>query len=499
MSPHLVLSFFALTAAPPTLPARPPASPADSVVKVTATLRYPDVTRPWARPKATEVVGTGVVIDGQRVLTNSHLVLYATEVHVQSRRGGDKVAAKVEAAAHDVDLAVLTVADKAFFAKRPPIARANKLPSARDTVEVYGFPIGGDELSVTKGVVSRITYGPFHPGLVIQVSAAVNPGNSGGPAVVDGNMVGLVFSRLQDAQNIGYVIPNEEVDLFLNSIKGGRYEGQPQEHSSTEYQRLENEALRARLKLDRRTQGVLAVLPGRPEEGNPLRDFDVVTHIGKYAIDNQGLVRLENGVRVYFLGVVPRLARGGKVPLTVLRRGKRLPVQMPVTARDNRLMSSYRGEQPSYFIHGPLAFSPVKSNAVSTYLRMNSLGKTPLLSRANDRVRFPGEELVVVTAPWFEHKITKGYRDPAGQVLAEVNGQKVKNLRHLVEILRDCQDEFLTFRFAEQGAEVLVFRRTEMNAATEDVLEEAGIAPRRRGSKEMLEVWNNRKRPAKDK
>ena len=43
-----------------------------------------------------------------------------------------------------------------------------------------------------------------------------------------------------------------------------------------------------------------------------------------------------------------------------------------------------------------------------------------------------------------------------------VNGQKVKNLRHLVEVLRDSTDEFLQFRFAEEDAEILVFRRAEI-------------------------------------
>jgi S1-C subfamily serine protease len=498
MSPHLVLSFYALLAAPPAILAAPPAAPADLVVKVTATVRYPDPLRPWARPKAIEVAGSGVVIAGNKVLTSAHLLLYATEAHVEARRGGDKVEAKIEAVAHDIDLAVLTVRDRKFFAKRPALARADKLPSARAAVEVYGFPIGGDEMSVTKGVVSRVGYAPSYPSVLIQVSAAINPGNSGGPALVGGKMAGIVFSRLQAAEGIGYVIPNEEINLFLDNVKDGRYQGKLAEASATQYQPLNNEALRAMLKLAPTTTGVLATHLGPPEKGNPLRDLDVVTHIAGHAIDNQGMVTRKDGLRVFFLGMVPRLAHNGTVSLSVLRKGKRLEVKMPVTARDDRLMRGYQGEQPSYFIHGPLAFSPVRREAVNTYLGLNRHPTTPLLTRAAARVRFPGEELVVVTAPMFEHKITKGYFDPGGQVVEEINGQKVKNLRHLVEILRDSKDEFLRFRFAEEGAEVLVFRRIEMNDATDDVLEDANIPRRRRGSPDVLEVWNKgRARPAK--
>lgn len=73
-----------------------------------------------------------------------------------------------------------------------------------------------------------------------------------------------------------------------------------------------------------------------------------------------------------------------------------------------------------------------------------------------------------------------------------------KNLSHFVEILRDNTEEFLTFRFAEEGAEVLLFRRAEVNKATEGILEDAGIALSRRGSMDMLAVWNA-KRPEKGK
>jgi hypothetical protein len=120
--------------------------------------------------------------------------------------------------------------------------------------------------------------------------------------------------------------------------------------------------------------------------------------------------------------------------------------------------------------------------------------QSPLISRFADRVEFPDEELVVVTSPMFKHKIAKGYADPAGQVVNEVNGTKIKSLKHLVEIFRDCSDEYLMFRFAERGAEVLVFRREEMNQATDEILEDNSIAPNRRGSEDVLKVWKQREK-----
>src|SRR5438477_12889374 len=103
------------------------------------------------------------------------------------------------------------------------------LPDAKDPVVVYGYPTGGTSLSVTKGIISRIEFTGYNlsvPGLRIQIDAAINPGNSGGPAVVGEEMAGIAFSRLGGGtQNIGYIIPSEEIELFLKDIADGKYDG----------------------------------------------------------------------------------------------------------------------------------------------------------------------------------------------------------------------------------------------------------------------------------
>jgi hypothetical protein len=82
-------------------------------------------------------------------------------------------------------------------------------------------------------------------------------------------------------------------------------------------------------------------------------------------------------------------------------------------------------------------------------------------------------------------------------VVKELNGIPIKILRHLVETIRDCTDEFLTFHFADNFSEVLVFDRQELERATEAILEDNGIAVTRRGSADMLKVWKASARPAK--
>ena len=173
----------------------------NSVVKIFSTVRYPDPYRPWTKQSPEDITGSGVVIEGKRLLTNAHVVNYASEVQIQANQAGDKISAKVEAIAPGIDLAVLKLDDESFFDTHPPLPRAKTLPGIKDVVLAYGFPEGGNSLSITKGIVSRVEFTPYNfpiSGLRIQVDAAINPGNSGGPAVVGDKMIGLTFSRLNE-------------------------------------------------------------------------------------------------------------------------------------------------------------------------------------------------------------------------------------------------------------------------------------------------------------
>jgi len=475
------------------------AGPEDSVVRVFATQRDPNMFRPWTTSNPVEVTGSGVIIEGNRILTNAHVVLYATEVQIQPRRGGEKFEAKVEFATSHMDLAVLTVKDPKFFQKNPALARTKKLPKVQDAVSVYGFPIGGNDLSVTKGVVSRIDYGMYFyqgHGLIVQVSAAINPGNSGGPAVVGDKMIGIVFSRLNEQQNIGYVIPNEEIDIFLDDIKDGRYDGKP--HADHWFfQSSQNKSLRRYLKLSDEAKGVLVIPgPNRPSDF-PLQEFDLLTRIGTHDIDNDGMVQLPDDLRLNFAALIGKVVKDQLLPLTIIRQGKKLDVSLKLSNTDDRVIRDLKGEKLRYFIHGPLVFGKLQTETLAWFSRALpdlDVNLSPMYSRLSDRVRFPGEELVVVTSPLFNHKIAKGYDSPIGQLVATVNGIKIKNLEHLVTVLRDSTDEFLVFRFADRKSDVMVFHRQEMADSTEEILEDNGIRPARRGSEDMLKVWNQGKK-----
>jgi S1-C subfamily serine protease len=471
----------------------------NSVVKVFATMRYPDPFKPWTKQAPGEVSASGVVIEGKRILTNAHVVLYATQVQIQANAAGDKLPATVVAVAPGIDLAVLQLDDPSFFDTHPPLARANELPQIKDAVMAYGFPTGGTSLSITKGIVSRIEFVSYNfpvSGLRIQVDAAINPGNSGGPAIAGDKMIGVAFSKLigSDTQNIGYIIPNEEVELFLKDIADGHYDGKPAMYD--DLQTLENPALRDYLKLDKSVQGMIVHRPYQSDAGYPLKEWDVITHIGDTPIDNQGMVKLKADLRVSFGYLVQRLAKDGKVPLTLVRGGKTLKVELPVSVERPSLVADLHGSYPSYFVYGPLVFSTATWQLISALennvgmMRMLGFEKSPLVTAALDPPTPDLEELVVVSSPFFPHKLANGYSSPAGAVVYSVNGTRIKSLKHLVAVLRDLKDPFVTFEFDQKGGEALVFSRPEIAAATEEILSDNGV--RAQGSADVMAVWEKK-------
>jgi hypothetical protein len=158
------------------------------------------------------------------------------------------------------------------------------------------------------------------------------------------------------------------------------------------------------------------------------------------------------------------------------------------------------GSYPSYFVYGPLVFSQATDEFISGLSRAGSGGfpsarlflmGSPLMSRMFDEQAFEGEQLVVVSSPFFPHKLAKGYSNPAAEVIKTLNGKPVKNLVDLVAMLRDCRDEFLTIEYDDRhGGETMVFPRAEMLAATDSILTDNGI--RSQGSPDLMAIWNGK-------
>jgi hypothetical protein len=194
---------------------------------------------------------------------------------------------------------------------------------------------------------------------------------------------------------------------------------------------------------------------------------------------------------------VQQVAKDGKVPLTIVRAGKTMQVQVPVGGPRPLLIPNLDGAYPSYFVYGPIVFTRATGEFLSfigaNAAALNAFGynASPLVTRRGDSPDAQHEELVVVSSPFFPHKLVTGYSNRMGGVVESVNGMPVRSLRHLVAILRDLKDDLLVIRFDQREGETMVLPRKEMLAATESILSDNGI--RSQGSPDMMDVWNGKK------
>ncbi len=461
-----------------------------SVVRLHVTRRAPNLFHPWTKASPKKLSGSGAVISEGRILTNAHVVQFGKQVFVQLHQGGDRLPAKIVAIAPRIDLAIVELEDSTLLEEIVPLELTKELPTIKSTVNVYGYPLGGDNLSVTEGIVSRIEFTDYRydgAGVRIQVDAALNSGNSGGPAMQEGKITGLVFSGIKEADNIGYLIPAEEIQTFLDDVADGTYDGKPRLFDS--FNTAENKALRDYLRLPDEATGVVVGKPYHKKD-YPLQTWDVVTHIGPHAIDNQGYVFFNDELRIKFSYYVSKLAEDGHIGLTIYREGKPQQIAVPVAPDRSLLMPSLRNTYPKYFIHGPLVFTIATQELLrglgtkgTTWL---SLLESPLVERRYDQPAFPGEELVIIATRAFPHRTTKGYGMVALGVVTHFNDQAVKNLRHFAEQIRGCEDEFIKLTLAGKN-ESLVFRRSEMEDSSEEILADEGI--RFSSSPELRDLW----------
>ena len=155
--------------------------PLNAVVKVETTSTVPNFWLPWQSQLPQSGSGSGAVIKGNMILTNAHNVADSSLISVRKQNDDTLFVAKVKFVDHDCDLALLTVDDPKFFADITPLEFAETPPPQSQVVAV-GFPVGGNGISLTQGIISRIEIRRYVHSLkwllAAQVDAAINPGNS---------------------------------------------------------------------------------------------------------------------------------------------------------------------------------------------------------------------------------------------------------------------------------------------------------------------------------
>ncbi|MCX6090415.1 MAG: serine protease, partial [Candidatus Atribacteria bacterium] len=436
----------------------------DSIVKVYAVYDAPDYYNPWNMQGPQSVTGSGAIIQGNRILTNAHVVSDVTFLQVRRHGETQRYPARVVAISHQVDLALLEVDDSTFF-QRAQALEIGELPETHQEVYVYGFPMGGDTLSITKGIISRIEHQPYvHssiPFLAGQIDAAINPGNSGGPVILDGKIVGVIMQGIPNAQNIGYMVPAPIVTHFFDDIKDGKYDGFPNLGITMEY--MENPDLRKKYQMPDTLTGILVteVYPGSPAQGK-IQPEDVLLCLDDFTVANDGTVEFRPQERTSLSYVVQKHQIGDPLAVKLLRNGKELPVQVTLntSADDTWLISMEQYEAlPSYFIYGGIVFSPLTMNLFTIWGPQwyDNAPKELVALLSNNIPEVMGEQVVLVLRI-LPADINDGYQDVAPWIVDKVNSKKIWNMKDLVKYTEEDDSSPYTIFENTKGQKIVLDR-----------------------------------------
>lgn len=287
-----------------------------SCVKIFTTHVAPNYAMPWQRGEESKSTGSGFAVrlpdtGEKRILTNAHCVEHSLLVQVRRVGQAQKFVANVLSLGFDCDVAILDVQDEEFWDGLQLTEVGTGLPRLTSEVVAVGYPIGGEDVSTTRGVVSRILVGGLTDNLCVQIDAAINPGNSGGPVFDEGGrLVGIAFSGITGASSIGYIIPLPTLRVYLSAVaKGGVYRGRCTD--CFEVQPMESSMLRKKFGMANRQTGVLITkVPAESPSRELLKQYDVLLSIDGTPIANDGTVQLpdcKDTVRVTFSYLVYRV------------------------------------------------------------------------------------------------------------------------------------------------------------------------------------------------
>ena len=437
----------------------------ESIVNIDVSMLIPDFREPWNAGQPSGGSGTGFLIGKNRFLTNAHVVSNATKLVIRTSDDPEPHPARIVFIAHDCDLAIIEAESGAHFDKLKPLSFGD-IPKLNTEVIAVGYPIGGERVSVTRGVVSRIDFRPFsHTGvdnhLAIQVDAAINPGNSGGPVMQGGKVVGVAFQGYSGrvAQNVGYMIPTPVIQRFLKDVEDGHYDHYV-DLAVGDFA-VENPAQIKGLKLENNGLGVMiADVEPAGAAGGVLKIGDVLLAIDGNPVLNNGLIRVD-GELVDMNEVVERKFAGDKVRVDFIRDRKKQSAELTL----KRFLPYVKlglqyNLRPRYVVYAGLVFQPMDRNLMDAHSIRDPLTSYWFDNYMTQKLYQERPEVVILTNVLTDEVNT--YLGPyQHSIVDEVNGVKVKSLKDVKAALArkdEKKPDFVVIKLLEKGRPLVLKR-----------------------------------------
>ncbi len=402
----------------------------NSVVQIFTKANYFNWVEPYKTPYQISVAGTGFFIDKQgHILTNHHVVEEAFSVEIQLQEfGGTRFSADVLGVCPYKDIALLKLTTESFNQIVSVLGGINYL-SFGDSDKVVraqeilalGYPLGQERLKSTVGIIS----GREQNGMV-QISAAINPGNSGGPTIdFNGNVVGINTLKVHGADNVGYMIPINEVKVAIDTLKRIKLLREPYygcyfSHSTPEVIKFSQNPKPGGYR-------VVAVFKNSIFEAHGIKENDMIYEVNGYKVDSYGDVSVPwSDDKISLFDYLGKFILGDSIKFVIYRDGKRLEFFIKLSDKYlpaiRTIYSKYEKTAVDYEIFGGLVVMPLSLNHVSMFLDYNE----QLISYMQKECR--QEHALIIT-----HVLPNSQADNSrllddASIIDLVNGKKVKTL-----------------------------------------------------------------------
>ncbi|WP_372368454.1 S1C family serine protease [Candidatus Uabimicrobium sp. HlEnr_7] len=441
-----------------------------SVIRIFATTLEVDYDNPWQSDTPSSGTGSGVVVGSGKILTGAHVVANSTFLQVQKASDPNKFTAQILSICHDSDLAILEVKEPNFM-EGICIAEIGDLPSLQDRVTVVGYPIGGREISVTEGVVSRIEVQRYSHSrrhlLAVTVDAAINEGNSGGPVFKEDKVIGIAFQTLKAAENIGELVPSNLIHRFIKKSQDVSIVKVP--HLGIRTQNMENPMLRSYKKLSSTDSGILlTTVQYGGSAWKTLMPEDVLVEIDGYKIANNGTIKYRDQYRTMYEVVMGDHFVDDEISLKVIRQGNYLDVNVVLKECAPLIPFWSYDNNPTYFIYGGLVFQKLCLDYIATWNKWWDKAPVEFLDLFYSGVRTEERQEVVILAQVLSDEVNVGYQNISNEVVAFVNDTRPKNMIDFVTIMTNAKD---TITVKTSGGRIIICDAKQVSQANKRIVQ----------------------------
>ena len=397
-----------------------------SVVRIMVHSKSFDFENPQNMGNNTKSSGSGFFIDKEgHILTCSHVVEDATKVMINIPSiGQTEHEADVLGFCPYFDIAMLRVKNfknKSFL----KLHKANVEVSPGSESYAVGFPLGQENLKITKGIISG------QQDNFIQTDTPINPGNSGGPLIYKGKVIGINAAGITLMDNIGFAVPISRISLIESSLKKKThlvmYPNGLFEHQRSD--RNFNQCLKSKC-----SGGVIIskIYDNSLLSKVNLRVGDVLCKINGIEIDYHGnMKRTWMGQKESIDNMLSSIKLDSIVEFDIFREGKFMKTKFKFQEHSRPIREVYpQFERLSYLVYGGVILMNLTSNHLHSKTGLKTKKNAKYLQSENQ-----GESKVIITNILIESMVYPMKILKRGDILKSINGLAITNLTDVKKAL----------------------------------------------------------------